>query len=233
MDTNESVPMSPVIVLLTVTFSTGLLFTALVIFCLPVTRRNADSTVASIRRGALRARSSLSRCRMKTMRPTWELPSVPADATGPSDGLSLGAVGECRVGRGLHSVSHRCCASTLLILPVQSSFVLGGTVSGCEGTRSTKRSSEPGVLSESTSGFTTCGIQVRAWLRRPERRSWTSRKRLGHASSAATLRYIHAVEGRDLEIAKALSILASADDAAKLPRSRHAEDVARGRGRAL
>jgi integrase len=61
--------------------------------------------------------------------------------------------------------------------------------------------------------------------------------RLGHSSSAAAQRYMHAIEGRDLEIAKALSILASADDAAKLPGSRHAEDVARdvarGRGRAL
>lgn len=42
------------------------------------------------------------------------------------------------------------------------------------------------------------------------------------ASGMATLvalRYIHAVEGRDLEIAKALSDLALDDNAAKLPRS--------------
>ena len=45
------------------------------------------------------------------------------------------------------------------------------------------------------------------------------KKRLGHASSAAALRYIHAVEGRDLEIAKALSDLALDGNAAKLPRS--------------
>jgi integrase len=61
--------------------------------------------------------------------------------------------------------------------------------------------------------------------------------RLGHSSSAAAQRYMHAIEGRDLEIAKALSILASADDAAKLPSSRRTEDVARdvarGHGRAL
>jgi integrase len=65
--------------------------------------------------------------------------------------------------------------------------------------------------------------------------------RLGHSSSAAAQRYMHAIEGRDLEIAKALSILASADDAAKLPRARRTEDVAhdvardvaRGHGRAL
>lgn len=44
-------------------------------------------------------------------------------------------------------------------------------------------------------------------------------KRLGHASSAAALRLIHAVEGRQLEIAKALSDLALDGDAAKLPRS--------------
>lgn len=42
----------------------------------------------------------------------------------------------------------------------------------------------------------------------------------------AAQRYMHAIEGRDLEIAKALSILASADDAAKLPRSRRTADVA-------
>ena len=45
------------------------------------------------------------------------------------------------------------------------------------------------------------------------------KKRLGHSSSAAALRYIHAVEGRDLEIAKALSDLALDGNAAKLPRS--------------
>ena len=35
-------------------------------------------------------------------------------------------------------------------------------------------------------------------------------KRLGHSSSAAALRYLHAVEGRDEEIAAALSELARA-----------------------
>ena len=61
------------------------------------------------------------------------------------------------------------------------------------------------------------------------------KKRLGHSSSAAAQRYMHAIEGRDLEIAKALSTLASAGDAAKLPRSGRnrdvARDVARGHGR--
>ena len=45
-------------------------------------------------------------------------------------------------------------------------------------------------------------------------------KRLGHASSAAANRYRHAVDGRDAEIAAALSELATnGGDAAKLPRS--------------
>jgi len=44
-------------------------------------------------------------------------------------------------------------------------------------------------------------------------------KRLGHASSAAANRYLHAVEGRDAEIAAALPELATNGDAAKLPRS--------------
>lgn len=44
-------------------------------------------------------------------------------------------------------------------------------------------------------------------------------KRLGHSSSAAATRYLHAVDGRDAEIAVALSDLARAGTAAKLPRS--------------
>jgi integrase len=45
-------------------------------------------------------------------------------------------------------------------------------------------------------------------------------KRLGHASSAAANRYLHAVDGRDAEIAAALSELATrGGDAARLPRS--------------
>jgi integrase len=44
-------------------------------------------------------------------------------------------------------------------------------------------------------------------------------KRLGHASTAAAYRYMHAVDGRDAEIAAALSKLAADGDAAKLPRS--------------
>lgn len=43
-------------------------------------------------------------------------------------------------------------------------------------------------------------------------------KRLGHASPAAANRYLHAVDGRDAEIAKALSELAASGDAASLPR---------------
>lgn len=42
--------------------------------------------------------------------------------------------------------------------------------------------------------------------------------RLGHASPAAASRYLHTVQGRDAEIASALSDLAPSGDAA-LPRS--------------
>jgi integrase len=44
-------------------------------------------------------------------------------------------------------------------------------------------------------------------------------RRLGHASPAASYRYLHAVDGRDAEIASALSALAAHGDAAKLPRT--------------
>lgn len=44
-------------------------------------------------------------------------------------------------------------------------------------------------------------------------------RRLGHASPAASYRYLHAVDGCDAEIASALSELAAHGDAAKLPRS--------------
>jgi integrase len=44
-------------------------------------------------------------------------------------------------------------------------------------------------------------------------------KRLGHASPAAAMRYLHAVDGRDAEIAKELSTLAESGTAAKLPRT--------------
>lgn len=40
-----------------------------------------------------------------------------------------------------------------------------------------------------------------------------------YASPAASYRYLHAVDGRDAEIASALSELAAHGDAAKLPRS--------------
>lgn len=45
------------------------------------------------------------------------------------------------------------------------------------------------------------------------------KQRLGHSSTAAAQRYMHAVEGRDAEIAKALSVLADRGDATKLPKS--------------
>ena len=44
-------------------------------------------------------------------------------------------------------------------------------------------------------------------------------RRLGHASPAAANRYLHTVEGRDAEIASALSELAAHGDAARLPKS--------------
>ena len=44
------------------------------------------------------------------------------------------------------------------------------------------------------------------------------KRRLGHSSAAAALRYLHAVEGRDREVAQVLSRLAEAGDAALLPR---------------
>lgn len=42
--------------------------------------------------------------------------------------------------------------------------------------------------------------------------------RLGHSSTAAAQRYMHAVEGRDAEIAKALSKMAKKGDPTKLPK---------------
>lgn len=44
-------------------------------------------------------------------------------------------------------------------------------------------------------------------------------RRLGHASPTAANRYLHTVEGRDAEIASALSDLAAHGDAARLPKS--------------
>lgn len=45
------------------------------------------------------------------------------------------------------------------------------------------------------------------------------KKRLGHSSTAAAQRYMHALEGRDAQIAKALSQLAQDGDATKLPKN--------------
>lgn len=44
------------------------------------------------------------------------------------------------------------------------------------------------------------------------------KQRLGHSSNAAAQRYMHAVEGRDAQIADALSAIAKLGDAAKLPK---------------
>ena len=43
--------------------------------------------------------------------------------------------------------------------------------------------------------------------------------RLGHASPVAANRYLHTVDGRDAEIAAALSELAEHGDAARLPKT--------------
>jgi hypothetical protein len=43
-------------------------------------------------------------------------------------------------------------------------------------------------------------------------------RRLGHSTMVAAKRYLHAVEGRDAEIAKALSELAAHGDVARLPK---------------
>ncbi len=44
-------------------------------------------------------------------------------------------------------------------------------------------------------------------------------RRLGHSSPAAAQRYLHAVDGRDAEIASALSELAAHGNGARLPKS--------------
>jgi len=44
-------------------------------------------------------------------------------------------------------------------------------------------------------------------------------RRLGHASPTASYRYLHPVDGRDAEIAAALSDLAAHGDASRLPKS--------------
>ena len=44
-------------------------------------------------------------------------------------------------------------------------------------------------------------------------------KRAGHSTPAAAQRYVHAIEGRDQEVARALSDIAANGAAAKLPRT--------------
>jgi hypothetical protein len=50
------------------------------------------------------------------------------------------------------------------------------------------------------------------------------KKRLAHASNAAALRYLHAVEGRDGTIARALPSLAAHGNASRLPASQEKDD---------
>ena len=56
----------------------------------------------------------------------------------------------------------------------------------------------------------------RKWAGKPD--TPDLKRRLGQSSAAAALRYLHAVEGRDREVAQALSRLAQAGDAAQLQR---------------
>jgi integrase len=44
-------------------------------------------------------------------------------------------------------------------------------------------------------------------------------KRMGHASTVAAYRYMHAVDGRDTEIASALSEIAAHGSSARLPKT--------------
>lgn len=44
-------------------------------------------------------------------------------------------------------------------------------------------------------------------------------KRMGHASTAAAYRYMHTVDGRDAEIASALSEIAKYGSSARLPKT--------------
>ena len=53
------------------------------------------------------------------------------------------------------------------------------------------------------------------------------KKRLGHSSTATAQRYMHAVEGRDAQIADSLSKLAESGDASKLPKSFSSGPIAR------
>ena len=60
---------------------------------------------------------------------------------------------------------------------------------------------------------------ARPWPPRPAQRLKDLMRRLGHSSPAAAQRYLHAVDGRDAEIASALSELAAHGNAARLPKS--------------
>ena len=86
-------------------------------------------------------------------------------------------------------------------------------------TRSAGRSSAPGSRSTcQASAFTIYDTRVRP-LPRHRRDGKDLMRRLGHASPVAAYRYLHAVDGRDAEIASALSELAAHGNAARLPRT--------------
>jgi integrase len=69
------------------------------------------------------------------------------------------------------------------------------------------------------SGSMICVTPARRSPRRPVRRSRILMRRLGHASPTASHRYLHAVNGRDAEIASALSAPAAHGDASRLPKT--------------
>jgi hypothetical protein len=64
-------------------------------------------------------------------------------------------------------------------------------------------------------GSTTCDTPVRLLAASTGATVKDLMRRLGHASPAAANRYLHTVEGRDAEIASALSDLAAHGDAVR------------------
>jgi integrase-like protein len=62
------------------------------------------------------------------------------------------------------------------------------------------------------------GTRGRRWRQRRGASLADLKRRLGHSTSSAALRYMHPMEGRDREIAAALSDLAKLGDGAPLPR---------------
>ena len=94
------------------------------------------------------------------------------------------------------------------------------TASRCAATPYARRS--PAHAARQTcqaSASMTYATPARPWPPPPAQRLKDLMKRLGHSSPAAAQRYLHAVDGRDAEIASALSDLAAHGNAARLPKS--------------